>query len=521
MKANAHIAPYFAKSIEPVFGLNHLGLRGSAEGLFTTLLPGLNGVTERVRYYSFYCWITGKFKDVIPEGQRTSDAYRLFIRKAEMLLALIQVRYNPDMIGIPGITFAKATLSQADEVIDLIKCVFNKDEKRHTDKTYWANPGGILRQYYNASLKDMALLPSLAADSSISVPSEKIDLPDEVISGQELGESFESSVGKANAELFLQCVSQGNVSLSSLDKLKETFIMKDFGELGEERDLLIRVLNQKDFPQEESSERYLRKETIRHFLIYCLKDRTGKVKDAQAFPTVMYNKVLNNELSDDCALGWYAYHLNDEWQYHASIIFSCVLSILSKASEWMSIKELSQNFSEDILRELTDDTNITLGGICALIDSGRIPVPNSKSNSALSAKAFLDILEDYCRNRARTDIVKAYRSSFPEFYNGDVFEFYEELNTQQDMPMKDFIMAYLQEKIIYRHHTVSLMKYCQTGISSNKLLIEDGYAMFLAQTECTHTAPRITSLIEYITDLGLLKDMQPTIEATHRYNLNA
>ena len=112
MKVDAHIAPYFSKSITPVFGLNHLGLRNAAEDLFTTLLPGLNGVTLRVRYYSFYCWITGEVKRVIMGKPDPAEEFRLFILKSEILLALINAYRDPNVTGIPGIDYARNILNQ-------------------------------------------------------------------------------------------------------------------------------------------------------------------------------------------------------------------------------------------------------------------------------------------------------------------------------------------------------------------------------------------------------------------------
>ena len=67
---------------------------------------------------------------------------------------------------------------------------------------------------------------------------------------------------------------------------------------------------------------------------------------------------------------------------------------------------------------------------------------------------------------------------------------------------------------------MSLIKYCATRVASNKFLLEDGYLRFLEQTECTATAPRIDSLIEYLTDLGLITKMYPTSDAIERYGLN-
>ena len=61
MQTNSHKAPFFNKTANLKVGLNQLGLRNASEALFTSLLPGLNNVSNRIRYYSFYCWLINEF----------------------------------------------------------------------------------------------------------------------------------------------------------------------------------------------------------------------------------------------------------------------------------------------------------------------------------------------------------------------------------------------------------------------------------------------------------------------------
>ena len=48
MKTNTHIVPFFNKTADLKVGLNQLGLRNASEALFTSLLPGLNNVSNRI-----------------------------------------------------------------------------------------------------------------------------------------------------------------------------------------------------------------------------------------------------------------------------------------------------------------------------------------------------------------------------------------------------------------------------------------------------------------------------------------
>ena len=521
MKADTHIAPYFAKSITPVFGLNHLGLRNAAEDLFTTLLPGLNGVTQRVRYYSFYCWITGQFFKLHKGSNKDiEEAYRLFIRKSEILLALIQAHRDPTVTGIPGITYALGTLDLGYKSIDLLKCVDRPENSRRTNETYWANPGGILRQYYNSSMKDMALLPSVQVLPSMSRPSEESDsLPEGTILGEDLGAAFGESIGEETSKLFLECVQRSRVSIAELDEMKDDLVMKDFGDIGFERELLIDTFNQKDYPDVEDSERFLRRDTIKLFLQYC-KDGRREGKDAIMFPTVTYEKVLAGEADDDCSLGWYAYHINDRWQYHTSVIFWCLLEMLQKDGGWVAIKDIVERLANGMYNAILSEDGMTLGQVCELIDQGSVSGIDFDTIEEEAADAMVSLLMLYCENRNQIDIVEAYKDAFREIRRSDFFSLMNELDGLLETPFLSFLTEFITSKIIYRHHTVSLIKYSATRVASNKFLLEDGFIRFIGQIECSATAPRIDSLIEYLTDLGLLKDMSPTPDAIKRYELN-
>ena len=149
--SNNHIAPYWGKEPTLVAGLNQLGIRNVSEQLFSILLPGLNNVSLRIRYYSFYCWIIKMFY----EGKQTiiDKEFNPFIRRAELLVALINATLE-EHSGIPGINFAAAKVDSGEDTFSLKDGAdIGKD-----NRTYWANPGGVLRQYYVASLEEMGLI---------------------------------------------------------------------------------------------------------------------------------------------------------------------------------------------------------------------------------------------------------------------------------------------------------------------------------------------------------------------------
>ena len=53
---NEIIVPFLGAKLDFIYGQDPMGLLSISQQTFQMLLPGLSGVTIRVRYYSFYCW---------------------------------------------------------------------------------------------------------------------------------------------------------------------------------------------------------------------------------------------------------------------------------------------------------------------------------------------------------------------------------------------------------------------------------------------------------------------------------
>ncbi|MCM1110948.1 MAG: hypothetical protein NC336_07070, partial [Clostridium sp.] len=164
----------------------------------------MNNVSQRIRYYSFYCWIIYRFY----QGKQTvlDTDFNPFIRRAELLVALINATLE-DRSGIPGINFAAA---QVDGGADLISLEEGAD-LRSSRKTYWANPGGVLRQYYSASLEELGLIGQNEKYKSIY----NVTKAEGYVDGLTLAEQFAESIGDSGP-IFLQIVSRGCVTVDEL-----------------------------------------------------------------------------------------------------------------------------------------------------------------------------------------------------------------------------------------------------------------------------------------------------------------
>src|ERR1051325_4068825 len=105
---NETIVPFFSRPMTFVRGLDPLGLQNTSEATFALLLPGLNNVTGRIRYYSFYCWLLHQYAK--RTGSTDPHEQRKFIRRAELIIALINRSSNEEISAIPGSNYANKLL---------------------------------------------------------------------------------------------------------------------------------------------------------------------------------------------------------------------------------------------------------------------------------------------------------------------------------------------------------------------------------------------------------------------------
>lgn len=493
MKPNEHIAPFLAQPINLKVGLNHLGYRNAPEDLFISLLPGLNNVTSRIRYYSFYCWLLEQFFSKSESPTRTD--YWRFIRYSEYLIAILHTGLS-DVGGIPGIDYAQNVMKDNPDVVDLSSGAYKANGI--TRGTYWANPGGVLRQYYGNSLHDIGITVPSIKDPGIS----NISKGGTHITGKDLAEAFKNSIGKIASDHFLECVDRGTVSNTERKLLLKPFLMKEVIKDEQERRLLVDMLLQEDLPGR--SEKYYRRDTIRLFLEYYDEDTDQNHKDELGFPKYLYNKYLKGEYKYECIVGWYCYYLNDIWQYNASVILESILDILKKdkMGKWVKLDV----FTTEIANNVANKFNALSKSLKEVLDYPYLV--SGKDNIERICGALSQILQHYVVNATswpetdRLKILFRYHS-YDDFHAASLY-----IESHKEMRFPIFIKHLIESKIIFRHYNESLRKYYQTGIASHKFILEDGHIRYLSEAfvVATHTSPRLITLKGFLSDLGLISE---------------
>lgn len=492
LKGDAHFSPFLGENKPLSVGLNPLGIRTASEQLFTTLLPGLNVVTLRIRYYSFYCWLLKRFYEGRAEAKR-ADLQR-HIRMSELLMALIHVQ-GENSGGVPGITCASDIVAKGEELIN-----FNEDAMPNGKPVggYWKGSFGAFGTYYAASLQEIGIIASLEDNTSLYNVTPKSE---DYISGEELADAFQQSVGQEMSKLFFDSVHSGIVTREQLILLEPVFQSHNMPD-NNERNLLLNLLLQNDKPS-SLTESKLRKDSLRLLLLYI---RTFSVSNFSEldFAKYVYDSYNNGSERSTAAVGWYAYYLNDSRQYEALNIFDALLNRLHESTnpgQWENI----DNFSSTLAAEVCENLGAANTSIGELLDRWDfVEEPEEKM-----AHAFYVILDNYKRNPSYKECKSIIRSFFRGVSN-DVFDAFDDTEKSLSRNTFLFIKKFLTENIIYNHYSESMRKFSQNGIPTQKLTIENGHVRGIATYSASHSSPRIDTLRNYATDLGLIDGYQLT-----------
>lgn len=495
LKNDSAFAPFMSTSHSLSVGLNPLGMRTASEQLFTTLLPGMNVVTLRVRYYSFYCWL---LKNFYAERENASlGEFRKHIRMSEFLMALIHASSDNSQ-GIPGITVATEVVNEGGDIIDIAKSATPGGKN---SGGYWKGTLGALGTYYVASLQEMGLIAPIADKPHFYNITKKED--SDYICGETLADAFEASIGKKRSELFCKCVNVGQVTFNELEDLEHAFQSHDMQE-GEERTLLRQMLLQEDRPASGMAST-MRKETIYLLLRYFADNDVESLSELE-YARFIYQQFKQGKVNSAAAVGWYAYYLNDSRQFETLNIFVDVIEKLRESAMpggWENIDQFAERMSDDVCDEMGIGNEL----LDELLDDwDSIEVPESKMS-----KAFYQMLDNYVQNKEYLE----HKELLNEFFHGvrnDALDSFEVLEDKMRMPFHDYVKMFLTDYIIYNHYTEAMRKFSQNGVPTQKLAIENGYVRWLDGYFSTHSSPRINTLYNFVSDLRLVENYKLTAD---------
>lgn len=512
IRNNESIVPFLGERLNFIRGLDPMGMQNTSDATFSLLLPGLNNVTDRIRYYSFYCWLLDVYSK--RNGSTDPEEQKKFIRRAEFTIALASFYLKDGHGGIPGSQFAIQEIEQKGLTIhNLQEATFNPDGT--TRGRYWTYPTGAFGQYYFGSLRSIGIITEKENHPGIYIRINKRE--NTTVSGEELANAFDSNISPETKELFLTIIDRGSVTENELKSLLPDFNLTRVPEETEEQKLLTALLIQKDYPLriEEEPSTY-RKQTIKHLLQYLYTNNSEEFSDRIFVYYCYYTKGLFEDAGDDCLLGWYYYQFNEFWHFTNTSILNGTLAYLQNkvGPQWMPIHKLVEEITNALLEfyrddNIVDDENNHLETVLQKVsgsDEYDYFERTSKSKEIEKvANAFLLMFTLYESNKDELIKLKEFAENNEVAKDGEgTGYFITQFKAKKELAIRKFIYDYLHVNVIYRHQYVAFRKIRGGSQSTQKFIIEDLHIRYLGNFEATYTGPRVGNLIGFLIDLDVL-----------------
>lgn len=510
IKNNQSLVPFFGERLDFIRGLDPLGLQNTSDATFSLLLPGLNNVTGRIRYFSFYCWLLDEYSKRV--GSTDPIVQRKFIRTAEYIIALCSQYYENGNSSIPGSNYAYAQV-QIDglKTHDLNAGIFKPDGT--TARTYWNFSWGAFGQYYIGSIRDIGIIIDRESNGGVYTRTNSNDQG--IISGEMLAKAFNENID--NADLFFECLHKGEISENELKGLLPDFNLTLIPKNTEEQRLLAQLLIQKDFPlriEEEPSS--LRKETITHLLRFA-QSKPEKFSDREFVYSAYNAKGLVEGQFDTSLFGWYYYQFNEFWHYANTSLLNGTLDFLESTSgpNWVQLNFFVDQISEQLIAKFIEGgysnaRNQTLKEFLTQFEGDEYQwLSNSGKNSKINRiyTGFLLMFSQFVNNTDELAKLKEYGENNELAKDGEgAGYFLLQFKSKLETPLYSFLREYLFKNIIYRHQYVAFRKIRGGGLSTQKFIIEDQHIRYLGNFEAGYTGPRIGSLISFLKDLNILSE---------------
>jgi len=499
------IYPFWGENVNLITGLDPLGLQVTSEATYATMLPGLSNLTNRMRYYGFYCWLLDFYFTREREGNQTEQ--NRFIRRAELLIALLMQTERRNITQITGSLFASNLIdTETSEKFDLAA---GADKDSGSERIYWKYPSGAFGQYYFGALQTLALTVHNENDKGDIIFNITQPHPSQKVSGKQLADAFNETLTEDIKSLFYTCVKKGTLLKNDIPKLTQYFAIDKVNPESAEWQLYVDMLLDKDYPSKEIEEEFTfhRKNTICSLL--STVNKNNQEYNWLAYLDECYEqKFINNQTTD---IGWYCYQLNEYWQFACGLIFYGTLCYLESLQAEVYLPKLITDFSDLIKSELNIEKNITLENCISFFNSKGetelLQEINRNNTPQETAKIGFDLLfKLYENNKEQLPQLKEYMSRNGIIRDGNMADGLLSITNHLQENVNDFISFFIHRNIIYRHQMVALRKMGSGTQATNKFIIEEQMIRLIDIYPARWTSPRMNALQNLLYDLQIIND---------------
>jgi len=506
--------PFWGSSLKLIRGLDPLGLQTTSEAIYANLLPGISNLTNRLRYYGFYCWLIDFYQKKEKKGN-SKEQYN-FIRRAELLIAIIMQSENNEILQITGSSFAASLINNTTE--NFYDLAIGAAQKTANETVYWKYPSGAFGQYYFSPMNTLSLI--LMASNTDGDTIFTVSKPTRVhsVSGQELAAAFESKIPNNVKEIFYNCITSGKLFKEHIAILYTYFAIEKISPDSEEWKLYVSMLLDKDEPTQENEELFTfhRKETIRQLINFAIDN--DNLFNWKTFLLKAYNQKLDPQNINEniTQIAWYSYKLNEYYQFACGSVFFATSQYLQSLQSDQYLPQFVKDLASLIVVDLSSSYNITPEqNIVSLLKNSSIleseeslvnQIESLKPNEYIKFASYGITLffKLYIENIHFLKSLRDFIIQNNTIRDGNMVDGLLFLNEMQNFTVLSFIEHFILNKIIYRHQKVAIRKMGDTNQSTHKFIIENQYIRHIDSFPPRFTSLRLNTLFNLLSDLSVV-----------------
>lgn len=507
--------PFWGESINLITGLDPLSLQTTSEATYATMLPGISNLTNRLRYYGFYCWLLDFYFKKERKGNST-EQYK-FIRRAELMIAIAMQSERKEVLQITGSNFAYNLINSQSE--NYFNLALGADKDNDNTDVYWKYSSGAFGQYYYGAMRSLSLVVSAPNKDGDEIYRVTENHDKQKVSGKDLADAFDETLTPEIKDLFYNNVKKGKLKTDDIPELIKYFAIDKVNAKSSEWSLYAFMLLDKDEPGQEIEENftYHRKETILELINTASKNNNEF--NWHNFLLLAYESKLgtNTKPVSETLVGWYAYKFNEYFQYACGAIFWATLQHLYSFQQDQYLPAFVNKFAKSITKELCKgipnakpESSLQQIIFETKSDIGteelyRLIETKAKSSPIVAAKnGFLLLFRLYLENKELLHPLKEQMSRKQMIREGNMIDGLLFFHAAQTDSIEGFVEQFILRKIIYRHQMVAIRKMGNGSQSTHKFIIEEQYIRFIDTYPPRATSPRMNALQNLLSDLSVI-----------------
>lgn len=501
------LSPMWTKPAVWSAGRDPLGMQATSVRLYRKLAPGLTNVTNRLRYFSFYCWVVDAYERNVHSAD--TRRWQIFIRRAEAIYALASNLVDgAQSIGMAGGDWAnriKATLNADAEWSDF-------DLTPHTDRPgeagqYLKAKGGNFGQFYVASMLEVGMLDEFTGIPIVSP-----------VYGRNLARSFSASIGSAEEGL-LEGIMKGRISRAALEEIGAAAhpgtIPRDSEEMA-----LLRAYLLGERAEAAGNERYRRSSA---WLRLEFIDRGISPSDDPSLRRALYARLGPDgseiDLTGETIDGWRAYQANE----FGHISLECLLNGLIKSLEGFGGTASPDDAINAMLEAALDSSARNSGW-----QSWAHEAADGTDEESLSEPVLKDLSQAAGGNAVvwaqATRLLATLWAKWSDNQMGLMHEISRaagpggrslagvltSLNGLSNGSVQEALTSVLMRHVVSEHMAIAGQKLAGAGTFTYHFLLADGEMSEGQLGSYGYTNPRLQNLTRFLSDAGLHDDGKVT-----------